>query len=735
VDYRYQSILRIFAIVAIAGVSMVFLCLPCHAARKVETIGEYKAALETIGRLGNLKAIMEFVEANPELTEKALDEYWSLPQDSPERKETWAIFASVVNSIYSLEDNFDDYLGFLERVPEDWQPERLKEYLVVNRKFVTQQVKSLRELADQQPEDREEFLRYADQLESVLREHDEKKEAESTGKEACEDKLTQGYMGNDGKYFQYAISMFEQARECFLEISGGQETADTARPLIGLGSTYFARADYDAAIENFQDALRIQLDVLGKDDPALATTYMGIANVHYIQGRYSEALDYYNSALAIRERNPEEPESYQKVKIAKTYTGIGNVERDLDDYDTALRHYRIALEMDLDAFGEEFSGLATDYLNIGFTYHLMGRYRKSLEEYEKALEVSLDMLGSDHATTAQCYHNMGIAYRALLDNTRALEYFRKALDIRLRIFGTKHPRVAYSYQDIAGVYTLAGDYEVAIDYYMKARDILVSVFGDSNPEVADLYEDMGWVYVNRGSPGDYTMAFEYFTRAKDILEKVKGKDSLDVAKYYENMGKIFFNLDNFKLALDFYVKALDISEKIFTGPNPITARLHNQAGAALLWMGEYDRALEHLEKSLEINLEIMGPEHPQLSGNYHNIALYHQFKGDNETALEYYLHALDLCCGKAMDVDPQECISGFQPLRTSKALADMFYDLGRSGKAVEMYSLSEKLLERLRGGVETGESRKLLVSRYFDVFPRGIRAYLAMAESSGEKNG
>ena len=63
---------------------------------------------------------------------------------------------------------------------------------------------------------------------------------------------------------------------------------------------YDSQGKYEEALDYYNKALTIRINKLGEDHPDVATTYNNIANVYDSQGKYEEALDYYNKALTIR---------------------------------------------------------------------------------------------------------------------------------------------------------------------------------------------------------------------------------------------------------------------------------------------------------------------------------------------------------------------------------------------------------------------------------------------------
>ena len=62
---------------------------------------------------------------------------------------------------------------------------------------------------------------------------------------------------------------------------------------------YSRKGEYDIALEWYEKALAIREKVLGKDHPDTATTYNNIAGVYSRKGEYDIALEWYICAFKI----------------------------------------------------------------------------------------------------------------------------------------------------------------------------------------------------------------------------------------------------------------------------------------------------------------------------------------------------------------------------------------------------------------------------------------------------
>jgi len=86
-----------------------------------------------------------------------------------------------------------------------------------------------------------------------------------------------------------------------LKIRLGEDDANIALALDGIGEIYFEQRRFTAARKSFEDALRIGEKSLEANSPHLAIIFNDLGAVYYRDGRAAEAAKLLRRALAIRE--------------------------------------------------------------------------------------------------------------------------------------------------------------------------------------------------------------------------------------------------------------------------------------------------------------------------------------------------------------------------------------------------------------------------------------------------
>jgi adenylate cyclase len=339
----------------------------------------------------------------------------------------------------------------------------------------------------------------------------------------------------------------------------------------------------DSTVIIASKALEIAEKIEYEKGKALALKNIG--NGDYFQGKFVEALDYWNQSLALYEKLKDE------IGISNLLNNIASVYSDQGDdvkaLDYALRSLSLAEKTGdklriLSALNtvaniyyskEQTKEKALDYLlralplceeigdtemfgviseNIGELYFEKGDNVKALEYYTKAVSV----LG-DNPNAPFAYNGIGKVYLRQGNIEEALKYHNQALSLAEKL--DVKLRIIESLQGIANVYNKKSDFKTAISYYTRAENLAVEL--KSNPNLKDLYKLIATAYEKAG---DYKNAFVYQTR----LDKIK--DTLFNEITERKLGALQFEFDLQKkqneislLTLDKDLQAVSLKKQKF----------------------------------------------------------------------------------------------------------------------------------------------------------------------------
>jgi signal transduction histidine kinase len=181
------------------------------------------------------------------------------------------------------------------------------------------------------------------------------------------------------------------------------------------------------------------------------------------------AMDYYNQAKELTEKNLKSPGKYERKFMqqkAKAIRYIAYVYQNQGDLNTALAKYFQAL-----AIGEAIScnlNIYNSYNNIGIINHIQKDYDIAREYYNKAIEIT-ERTGNK-VGRAKLYINMGILFFDIGNETdsisKKLQYYQSALEN----------------------FTIA--LQIKVDYKdIKGQSLCFENIGNLNKEIAKITDD------------------------------------------------------------------------------------------------------------------------------------------------------------------------------------------------------------------------------------------------------
>ena len=328
--------------------------------------------------------------------------------------------------------------------------------------------------------------------------------------------------------------------------------------------------------------------------------------------QYDQAIPLYQKALQIRleacgENHPD---------VAESYTNLWEVYTSKKDYGQAFTYLNKALLLRRTIFGEEHIEMAKNYHDLGKTFLLHEKYEEAIGYYQQALKIRQNVFNENHLQVADSYYDLGTAYASQKKHDLAESFFEKALQIQLRTLGADHPDVAMTYDSFAKSLAEQKKYEQAIVNYKSALEIRLSLFGD-HPDVAQSFNNLMSVYYLQRN---YDQVFVCLQNELDMtVHSFKTENNPKVAFIYNNFGMAYFELENYEQAADYFQRALRIRQATLGEQRPETAIGYHNLANAYFGMAKYPQALEYNQKAHQIRRVIFGEDHPDVVTSLRNI--------------------------------------------------------------------------------------------------------------------
>ena len=414
-----------------------------------------------------------------------------------------------------------------------------------------------------------------------------------------------------------------------------------------------------------------------------------------VDGRYTQAVDRYETALSIaKQRKDFDKELLCYKSAALAAWNAGMMEKSAGNYRDAL-NLSIALNLPKD-IADCRAAIEIGLLHEkGKTFRSKSQYDKSNDLFRKAINLSkkAGLINQE----IKGFLQISINYWCEQNYELFLALNKEVKRMATRIYDLKS--VASSANNIGLYYWKKNLYFLALKSYFES--LLISNEKDYGDIAADCVSNIGLVYLDLG---DMDNSLRFLMRSLDIDQNNRKYENIAID--YNNIGIIYRNKGNqigddpscYAEALRFYSESLFIVRdmKMYSMESAIL----NNIGRLLIDLKNYQKAEKYLQLALRkaIDRKDLLQEGEVLL----NLAANKEKEQRFHNAISLYFAAEDIGKKKRLDHLLWEALFG---------IGRCFESLEDPEKAIEYYRSSIETLEKLNSGIEAevfraGYSRK-----------------------------
>lgn len=296
--------------------------------------------------------------------------------------------------------------------------------------------------------------------------------------------------------------------------------------------------NFEMAVQKAEQAQAMAKRINFPVGEAYALKNIGLVNER--QGRYVEALDYYEQSLKLFRSEKE------KVGIANLLNNIGSVYAQKGDDAKALENCLESLKI-AEETGDKMR-IMSALINVGSIYHNK-KDAKAIEYLTRALPICEEM-GNKHAFGIIAA-NIGEIYADNGNTQQALDYYNKALSS-----DKNASSAAYAYNGIGKLYLQKGNHDMALNNHFKALTITEKL--DEKLDKMRTLKGIANAYVSKGN---YNSAINYFEKAKALGEELKA--NVELKDLYQDMSLAYAKVSDYANAFAYKAKYADIKDTLY----------------------------------------------------------------------------------------------------------------------------------------------------------------------------
>mmetsp|Transcript_10258 Transcript_10258/g.21725 ORF Transcript_10258/g.21725 Transcript_10258/m.21725 type:complete len:815 (+) Transcript_10258:176-2620(+) len=267
----------------------------------------------------------------------------------------------------------------------------------------------------------------------------------------------------------------------------GLDGAELAAEIVAVGAAYSDRDDHDEALAFYAEGLRLELAVLGENNPNVLITLNNIGQSLHCKGEYAAALTYYTKALGIRSSLRGHVDHLPVVptlmhNIALIYMHTGRQSEALPYFQSSLKLQRAAEALDGNTCDDDV--LASSLYNIGVILADRGSLNEALNALVESVSIRRSTLESNQIDVAEALIRIAQILQAKGKHKKALSVLQGVLDLALPSDEDDCREIIVSTLcSMAQVcYTLA-NLEEGLRHYCLALDLLKASASSSDRDV------------------------------------------------------------------------------------------------------------------------------------------------------------------------------------------------------------------------------------------------------------
>jgi tetratricopeptide (TPR) repeat protein len=335
------------------------------------------------------------------------------------------------------------------------------------------------------------------------------------------------------------------------------------------------------------------IERLGGDAVLTAKLQLRTGALHFVQGRYLEASEQQEAALARLEQTYG-PDS---LEAADVRLGLGSTRVAQHRVDDALKLVEQALETRRKALGPDHPDVARAQMDAAHAHWRKANVDQVEALSRSALAVFERALGPEHAAVASPLNMLAAVMELRGQGEEALRLQERAVDIAVKAEGLESSGTQITVSNLANLLARLGRHEEALATHMSTIAPLEQRLGPQHPFVSRAYRACGNNYRDMKR---FKEAQPYLLKARAILESRQDDPYGYLTGTWIDLGRNWLDLKQPRKAAE--VLELAVSNRSGSKQGRSEQAFARLALSRALWEGNLDRprALRLAEEAREL---------------------------------------------------------------------------------------------------------------------------------------
>jgi tetratricopeptide (TPR) repeat protein len=355
--------------------------------------------------------------------------------------------------------------------------------------------------------------------------------------------------------------------------------------LRNIGMVHASLFDYEKAIKNFRDELKLREQLEDPDEIMKASEAVGLMlfRMFDVQGAITMFESYLEKAEECIAEGLREGLSYKGLALL----GLGTFYDYLGENETAIEKLNESLSMFESLNDDQNATVVMN--NIGIYYRRVCQFSNAEKYFRNAYSISKD--NRDLEMQTRCLRNLALVANRNDDFGRSMTLIAECVQLAEKVDDQR--LLAQAYRTQADIFMLLSDMENANTRYTICEGICKGT--EDKVELARCLCGLGELAAGKQDP-DNARALEKFEESLDISQSIGYKKGIALANY--GTGLIYRRLGNFARAAESLYESAENFKK--TGNGVMHCRALAQFALCKCYDGIYDQAFTALAEAKQL---------------------------------------------------------------------------------------------------------------------------------------
>ncbi len=306
-----------------------------------------------------------------------------------------------------------------------------------------------------------------------------------------------------------------------INLTGGaqEQSAPEWHTLLGDSVQAAQSGHYPKAIELSHKALKATQTLPAYQRKSItAQIYSNLGTLYWEQGRYQEAEQTIQQAIALWDKGALKPDPLAQIMA---YNTLGNILKDTARYTEAHSFYKKAIAETEQLGLEKTKDYPIILDNWAENYRLQKKYAEAELLYQKAIEHFEIIEGENAPSSAKAFSNWGTLKNQTGQYNEAYTLYKKALSLMEQSLPPKHPRLGLSQANVGGALINLKRFDEGKIYIERGLSILKAALPAEHPMIALQHHNLCVIY---GSKKQFTQAEFHCEKAWTLSKKKLGEE-------------------------------------------------------------------------------------------------------------------------------------------------------------------------------------------------------------------